>query len=231
MTMPAPNDDDPFAQPPDWVPLSDLARWLEWHFKLPESASELIPEINHGIRGFELAYRVDGFQSGAASLPSGFGWSDDLKRIVVTDWDLVQPNWKQGTVAGPPRWNDHGDRYTISVWWPRAARWAEPFASDMRRRRAKKTAPDHSPPAVPERVSKSKPTKASDARVLNVMREVYARYKIDRRKPPNKAELPKEVNDILAAVGESATWEVIQKLAQADEFADQRLDPGEHFKP
>ncbi len=228
--MPAPDDNDPFAQPPDWVPLSDLAGWLEWHLKLPGSASELIPEIIHGIRGFELAYRVDGFQSRAASLPSGFGRSDDLKRVVVTDWDLVQPNWKQGTVADPSRWNDHGDRYTISVWWPRAARWAEPYASDIRRRRVKK-ASDYSPSVVPETVSKSKPTKASDARVLSVMREVYARYKTDGQKPPNKAELPKMVNDILAADGESATWEVIQKLAQADEFADQRLAPGEHFKP
>jgi hypothetical protein len=139
MTMPGPDDDDPFAQPPDWVPLPDLARWLERHFKLPGSAAELTREIIRGIRTIALTYRVQDFPGIVGEgLPPGFESASDPWRIIVTDWDLVAPDWKRGTVAAPSRWED---RYVISVWWPRAARWAEPFASDIRRRRAKKALP------------------------------------------------------------------------------------------
>lgn len=97
--MTTPDDDDPWTQPPEWVPLPDLPRWLEWRFKLPGSAPELIPVIIGGIRRFDLIYRVqdipEDFRKSAYTytlerrLPPGFGHADDPSRIIVKDWDLV----------------------------------------------------------------------------------------------------------------------------------------------
>jgi hypothetical protein len=139
-----PDHDDPWAQPPEWVPLCDLPRWLEWHFQNPGSALELTPEVIRGIRTRELTYRVDGFPyTTGQDLPPGFDCaSTPPQRIIVTDWDLVAPDWAAGTVAGPARGIAPGGRYAITVWWNRAQRWSPSLAYVARLSRARESSSD-----------------------------------------------------------------------------------------
>ena len=153
--MKTPDHGDHWAQPPEWVPLCDLPQWLEWHFKDPGSAHELTPEIIRAIRTRELIYRVEGLRyTVGQGLPPGFESASNPHRIVVTDWDLVAPDWPAGTVAGPARRVAPGHRYAITVWWNRAQRWCLSLEYAIRRSRERQSSS-----AVPA------PTQSADAKL------------------------------------------------------------------
>ena len=126
---------DPYSQPPDWVPLTDLPCWLQKHFALSEVDDQFIRDIISAIRFRKLIYRVEGFPY-MDRLPSGFTASNRGAgpgfRAIVELWEIVEPDWKAGTVGGSTQGGVRR-RHTLSVQWSRAVFWAESYVLRLKR--------------------------------------------------------------------------------------------------
>jgi hypothetical protein len=253
----APDDDDPYAQPPPWVPLSDLPRWLERRFKLPGSALELARSLIEGIREFKLPYRVQGFPYFAGDrLPPGFKASSGPSPLTIEDWDLAETDWKAGTVRGPARRCAQGDRYPIEVLWLRAVQWAEGPALVIRMGRVRAAQSERRTLAIEGKAGSLKPHPVSDSKVRTTipeptevprqqapklrkapkpeirkaMQAVYDDAESGGTKPPNIVQIVEPVLARLRAGGFTATQRPVQAVAREGCFEARRLGIGERTK-
>lgn len=124
---------DPWAAPPDWAPLPDVPGWIERRLGFP--GLPLVPELISAVRAGKLKYRIGGVQSRSSysgnSLPPGLTTSGDRsRRIIVSDWEKAEPDWRAGTVAGWKQVDGSRSRHPIEVQWMDLERWVPPVAHD-----------------------------------------------------------------------------------------------------
>jgi hypothetical protein len=120
-----------YDNPRDWVPLIDSRKYLDFRFRvrLPEGLDE---DLKSQIRRDRIPHRINAGEDGQKHpLPQGLGrtrqhptsrrpldYADE--RIVVSDWDAAETNWRTCTVRGRD-----GARWPIEVHWLAVEDWAE----------------------------------------------------------------------------------------------------------
>ena len=155
---------DPWAAPPDWVHLPDVPDWIERRLGLP--GLSLVPSLISALRAGGLRYRI-GIPSrhlnGSDRFPDGYAVYPHPKRVVVSDWEKADPDWRAGTVAGWKLADGSRSRHRIEVSWLAIERWAAlPAAAFASMARKAAAAPAKAtPPNLPER--DAQPPKASKA--------------------------------------------------------------------
>jgi hypothetical protein len=150
--------------PPLWVPLAELARWLQDMHGLTEAE---IRDVVLDLRRVSLWFQVS--------------FRDGVER-VVTDWDDWVVNWETGTVRG----NKHpdGPDFPLEVLWDAVADAVTRLRSRQRRERLAVPAPTPPKPKAP--VEAPPPPKAIPPTKLLAAWAEYLTQHPDPDTRPNK---------------------------------------------
>jgi hypothetical protein len=132
--------------PPEWIALRAASEWLEQSYGA-EVAAAALPELILAVRERSLSetHRIDGAQPRHSPrgtlLPTGldyerYSWSDSIlphRRIVATDWEAANTNWRDGTVGGWEVGDGRRERLPIELSWEAITRFMSMILPRLKR--------------------------------------------------------------------------------------------------